>query len=138
MTDRGEPHESAFLPELCDLCGEEISDDTEVYALVPDSSAIHGHDPKLDGKQRLTACSSEHMAALVDAYEQRPFVDAELWAGKIGRAIEAHRARISPEELAEETRLTQAQIELGMLWQELDAQRWHQRFGKYDGPESAG
>ncbi|MGJ5752334.1 hypothetical protein [Streptomyces puniciscabiei] len=59
-------------------------------------------------------------------------------AGKIGRAIETHRGRISPEELAEETRLTQAQIELGMWWQELDAQRWHQRFGKYDGPESAG
>ncbi|WP_244188827.1 hypothetical protein [Streptomyces yokosukanensis] len=89
MTDRGEPDDGAFLPELCDLCGE-ISDDTKVSALVPDSSAIHGHDPKLDGKRRLTVRSSEHMAALIDAYEQRPFVDAELWAGKIGRAIEAH------------------------------------------------
>ncbi|MFB8177618.1 hypothetical protein ACFC8N_16435 [Streptomyces sp. NPDC055966] len=135
MTDRGEPDEGAFLPELCDLCGEEISDDTEVSALVPDSSAIHGHAPKLDGKRRLTACSSEHMAALVEA---RPFVDTELWSGKIGRAIEAHRGRTSPEELAEETGLTHAQIELGMLRQELDAQRWHQRLGKYHGPESAG
>ncbi|MCZ0984771.1 hypothetical protein O1M54_01950 [Streptomyces diastatochromogenes] len=138
MTDRGEPDESEFLPELCDLCGEEISDETEVFALVPDSSVIHVHDPKLDGERRLTACSSEHVAALVEVYKQRPFVDAELWAGKIGRAIEAHRGRISPEELAEETGLTQAQIELGMSWQKLDALRWHQRFGKYDGPESAG
>lgn len=138
VTDGGEPDESAFLPELCDLCGEEISDGTEVSALVPDSSVIHGHDPKLDGKRRLTACSSEHMAALVEVYEQRPFVDAELWAGKIGRVIEAHRGRISPEELAEETGLTQAQIELGMSWQELDARRWSRKFGKGDGPESAG
>lgn len=65
-------------------------------------------------------------------------MDAELWAGKIGRAIAAHGGRISPEELAEETGLTQAQIELGMLWQKPDALHWHQRFGKGDGPESAG
>ncbi|WBO68882.1 hypothetical protein [Streptomyces camelliae] len=120
MADRDEPDEDSFLPELRDLCGEEISDGTEVSALVPDSSVIHGRDPKLDGKRRLTACSGEHVAALVDVYEQRPFVDAKLWAGKIGRAIEAHRGRISPEELAEETGL----IELGMSWQELDARRW--------------
>ncbi|KUN89898.1 hypothetical protein AQJ66_02185 [Streptomyces bungoensis] len=78
------------------------------------------------------------MDALVDVYRQRPFVDAELWAGKIGRAIEAHRGRISPKELAKETGLTQEQIELGESWQSLDALRWHRRFGKADGPESSG
>lgn len=135
VTDGGEPGESQALPELCDLCGEEISGQAEIHALVPDSSVIHGHDPQMDGKRWLTACSCEHMGALADVYEQRPFVEAELWAGKIGRAVEAHRGRISPEELAEATGLTQAQIEDGELWQSLDAQRWHRRFWKADGPE---
>ncbi|WP_411130171.1 hypothetical protein [Streptomyces sp. x-19] len=48
----------------------------------------------------------------------------------------AHGGRISPGELAEEIRLTQAQIELGVLWQKLGALRWHQRFGK-DSPASS-
>ncbi|OLZ64584.1 hypothetical protein AV521_34770 [Streptomyces sp. IMTB 2501] len=105
---------------------------------MPDSSVIHGHDPKLDGKRWLTACSPEHLAALVDVYKERPFVYAELWVGKIGRAVEAHHGRISPEKLAEETGLTQVQIELGELWQELDALRWHRWFGKADGPDPSG
>ncbi|WP_199272891.1 hypothetical protein [Streptomyces broussonetiae] len=138
MTDRGEPGAGAAPPELCDLCGEAISGQAEVHALVPDSSVIHGHDPKLDGKRWLTACSREHLDALVDVYRQRPFVDAELWAGKIGRAIEAHRGRISPEELAKETGLTQEQIELGESWQSQDALRWRRPFEKADGPESSG
>jgi hypothetical protein len=139
VTDNGpEPgDEEEAQPELCDLCGTVVSDSTECYALVPDSSSIHAVDPKFDGKRMIVGCSREHLAELVEQYKQRPFVDAELWAGKIGRAIEAHGGRISPEELAEETGLTEAQIELGVLWQNLGALRWHQRFGKGDGPESA-
>ncbi|MEJ8654723.1 hypothetical protein WKI65_43495 [Streptomyces sp. MS1.AVA.3] len=137
MTDSREPNAGEILPELCDLCGAAITDQSEVYTVVRDSSAIHAHDPKLDGKRWLTACSRDHMAALVDQYKQRPFVDAELWAGKIDRAVEAHGGKISPEVLAEETRLTHSQIELGVLWQNLGALRWHQRFGKGDGPTSA-
>ncbi|MGW3956036.1 hypothetical protein ACWEKM_35185 [Streptomyces sp. NPDC004752] len=103
---------------------------------MPDSSVVHAHDAKFDGKRFITACSREHLAELVEQYKQRPFVDAELWAGKIGRAIEAHGGRISPEELAEETGLTEGEIELGVLWQNLGAHRWHQRFGKGDGPQT--
>jgi hypothetical protein len=41
-------------PELCDLCGVVIRDDSQVYGLVP--------DPGCDGGQRLiTACSQEHL-----------------------------------------------------------------------------
>ncbi|MFF7656772.1 hypothetical protein ACFZCY_44460 [Streptomyces sp. NPDC007983] len=92
-----------------------ISDQSEIYAVVRDSSVIHSHNPRLDGKRWLTAGSREHMAELVEQYEQRPFVDAELWAGKIGRAIEDHGGKISPEVLAEDTGLAQDQIELGVL-----------------------
>ncbi|MGW7527320.1 hypothetical protein [Streptomyces sp. NPDC054783] len=138
MADDGGSGEGEVPPELCGLCGTKISGRTEVHALVPDSSVIHGHDPKKDGTRWLTACSREHLAGLVDVYEQRPFVDAELWAGKIGRAVEARRGRIGPKELAGETGLTQAQIQLGELWHNLDARRWHRKFGKADGPEPPG
>ncbi|AGP56315.1 hypothetical protein [Streptomyces rapamycinicus] len=40
--------------------------------------------------------------------------------------------------VAEETGLTQDQIKLGVLWQNLGALRWLQRFGKGQGPEPAG
>jgi hypothetical protein len=132
--DNGDEEESQ--PELCDLCGAVVSDSSEWYAVVPDSSSIHAVDAKFDGKRMVVGCTQEHLRELVEEYKRRPFVEAELWAGQIGRAIEAHGGRISPEELAEETGLTQDQIELGVLWQNLGALRWHERFGKGDGPES--
>jgi hypothetical protein len=40
--------------ELCDLCGIVITDDSQVYGLVPDAGC--------DGGQRLiTACGEEHL-----------------------------------------------------------------------------
>ncbi|MGW2090277.1 hypothetical protein [Streptomyces sp. NPDC001880] len=139
MTDRGEPDagdEDEALPELCDLCGAVVADNTEWYAVVPDSSVVHAVDPRLDGKRMVVGCSREHLAELVGQYKHRPFIDAELWAGKISRAIEAHGGRISPEELTKEIGLTEAQIDLGMMWQNLGAVRWHQRFGGKMPPES--
>ncbi|MEU8548919.1 hypothetical protein AB0C81_18330 [Streptomyces roseoverticillatus] len=61
-----------------------------------------------------------------------------MWAGKIGLAIEAHPVGISAEDLATETGLSPGQIELGVLWQNIGALRWHHRFGKGDAPEVAG
>jgi len=62
-------------------------------------------------------------------------VDAELWAGNIGRVMDQHFDGISEEDLAAGTGLTPEQIELGVLWQNLD---WHQRFGKGEGPQPEG
>ncbi|MFI0742454.1 hypothetical protein ACH4PU_30910 [Streptomyces sp. NPDC021100] len=121
--------------ELCDLCGAVITDDSELYALVPDSSVIHSEDAKFDGKRFLTACSREHLAELVEQYKQRPFVEEELWAGKIGRAIEQHGGRVSAEELMAETGLDQSQIDRAVQWQNEEALRWRQRFGGGDEPE---
>ncbi|MFD4376817.1 hypothetical protein [Streptomyces sp. NPDC058486] len=139
MTDRGKPDagdEDEALPELCDLCGAVVADSTELYAVVPDSSVVHSVDPRLDGKRMVVGCSREHLAELVERYKHRPFIGAELWAGKFGRAIEAHGGRISPEELGEEAGLTEDQIELGVMWQNLGALRWHQRFGGEGPPQS--
>ncbi|MFB7509759.1 hypothetical protein ACFC0P_41295, partial [Streptomyces broussonetiae] len=103
-----------------------------------DSPSNHAFNPNLDAKRLIVGCPREHLAELVEQDKQRPFVDAELWAGKIYRASEAHGGRISPEELAYETGLAEGQIRLGVLWQNLGAQGWHRWFGKGDGPESAG
>ncbi|MFB7836136.1 hypothetical protein [Streptomyces sp. NPDC056056] len=132
MTD-SEPDavgEDKAQPELCDQCGAVIDDGSELYAVVPDSSVVHARDPMLDGRRMIVACSREHQRDLEEQYRRRPFTDAELWAGKIYRAMDEHPDGMSEEKLAEETGLTPAQIELGALWQNLGALRWHQRFGQ--------
>lgn len=49
---------------------------------------------------------------MVEQYRARPFVEPELWAGKIARAL-AERPGLSPVELAEETGLTPEEVERG-------------------------
>ncbi|MFE4309188.1 hypothetical protein ACFRR6_24425 [Streptomyces sp. NPDC056891] len=132
MTD-SEPDavgEDKAHPELCDQCGAVIDDGSELYAVVRDSAVVHAHDPKLDGRRMIVACSREHQRDLEEQYRRRPFIDAELWAGKIYRAMDEHPDGMSEEKLVEETGLTPAQIELGVLWQNLGALRWHQRSGQ--------
>ncbi|GGX55570.1 hypothetical protein [Streptomyces noursei] len=119
MTD-SEPDDGAedeARPELCDLCGTVVSDSTQWYALVRDSSSIHAVDAQFDGKRMVVGCTKEHLAELVKQYKHRPFVDAELWAGQIARALQKHEGRISEEDLAEGTGLTPDQIEAGATWQ---------------------
>ncbi|MEV7122199.1 winged helix-turn-helix domain-containing protein [Kitasatospora griseola] len=57
-------------------------------------------------------CSREHGRQMVEQYRARPFVEPELWAGKIARAL-AERPGLSPVELAEETGLTPEEVERG-------------------------
>ncbi|POX48956.1 hypothetical protein [Streptomyces sp. Ru72] len=111
-------------PEICDLCGAVVSDSTEWYALVRDSSAIHAVESKYDGKRMLVGCSREHLEDLVEQYKRRPFVDAELWAGKIARVLRRHPEGVSEEDLARESGLTHEQIQRGVMWQNTEAQRW--------------
>ena len=128
--------EDPGLPELCDLCGAVVRDDNELYALVPDSSVTNRADPAHDGTRFLVACTREHLHTLVAQYKARPFTDAELWAGKIGRALGDHPEGLSDEALAQATGLTPAEVELGVLWQNLGALRWHERFGSGEGPDN--
>ncbi|MFJ2875521.1 MULTISPECIES: hypothetical protein [unclassified Streptomyces] len=138
VSGQGDPDdEGEVLPELCDLCGTVIRDGGEWDALVPDSSVIHEVDPQFDGKRWLSACSREHLAELVEQYKHRPFVEAELWAGKIGRAIEQHRGEISEEDLARETGLTPEQIEAGVMWQNVEFLRFKRQQGG-DGSDPSG
>jgi hypothetical protein len=109
--------EGALLPGLCDFCGATISHGSELYALVPDSSAINARDPELDGKRFLTACSRDHLAELQEKYLRKPYVIEELWTGKISRAIQDHPFGLSLKQLAEVTGLSVPQIERAEAWQ---------------------
>ncbi|MGA5285435.1 hypothetical protein ACPCSK_34425 [Streptomyces griseoincarnatus] len=137
MTDSGPDAdgEDEAQPELCDLCGTVVSDGSESYALVKDSSAIHAVDPRFDGARMVVACSPEHLRELVEEYARRPFVEAELWAGKIDRVMLQHPSgAIRYSELLEETGLTPDQLEAGVTWKNEDYLRWREQFGG-DGPE---
>ncbi|MDV5145419.1 hypothetical protein R1T08_14660 [Streptomyces sp. SBC-4] len=101
----------------CDLCGSSIPVGSEIHSLVADSSAVHGHDPSLDGRRILTACSLKHLADLQHNYRQRPFINAELWATKIALALQQHPDGLSTQRLVAETGLNTLQIEHAIAWQ---------------------
>lgn len=71
---------------------------------------------------------------LIEQYKRRLFVDEELWAGKIGRAVEAHPGGISAEVLAQETGLDQVQIERADTWNNVRFMRQRGRRGGGPGP----
>ncbi|MFF3516176.1 hypothetical protein [Streptomyces sp. NPDC002573] len=129
--------ENGTLRDLCDVCGEVVLGRT-FYALVPDSSAVHPVDPRLDGTRLLVGCSRGHLAALVDQYEDQTFMPAELWAGKIARTLRQHPKGISEADLARETGLTRDQVRLGVIWQNTQAQCWleQRRRDEDDGPDT--
>lgn len=85
------------------------------------------------GDERMVVgCTQEHLKELVEQYKRRPFVDAGPWAGKIGRAMQQHPDGIDEEDLARETGLSPEQIELAVLWQNLEFLRWREQFGQGD------
>ncbi|MFF3910321.1 hypothetical protein ACFYZJ_31225 [Streptomyces sp. NPDC001848] len=103
---------------------------------MPNSYAPVSH--QYDGKRMLVGCSREHLEELVEQYKRRPFLDAELWAGKIARVLRRHPEGISEEDLARESGLTHEQIQRGVMWQNTEAQRWleqHSQDGD-DAPDS--
>ncbi|WP_354638800.1 hypothetical protein [Kitasatospora camelliae] len=124
----GEPAEEE-LPELCDQCGSLIDPGEELFALVPDSSALHAWDPDFDGKRVLTACSIDHLAELVDQYRRRPFVVEEQWAGKVCRALEQHGEPLNIDALAHASGLSADQVDRAVDWHNERARRWRKRFG---------
>ncbi|MGW9032222.1 hypothetical protein ACWGQ5_51210 [Streptomyces sp. NPDC055722] len=65
---------------------------------------------------------------LVEQYKRRPFMYAELWAGKITRVLRQHPKGISEEDLAKETGLTPDEIRHGVTWRNAEIQRWREQF----------
>ncbi|MGW6414874.1 hypothetical protein [Streptomyces sp. NPDC055055] len=103
------PDRSGAIVMRCDLCGTSIPLGSEIHALVADSSAVHVHDPLLDGRRIITACSLAHLAELRH--------DAELWAGRIALVLQQHPDGLSTQQLAAATGLTTAQVGRALAWQ---------------------
>ncbi|MFJ9850381.1 hypothetical protein [Streptomyces sp. NPDC101150] len=122
-------------PGLCDLCGEPIPPQSQLFSLVPDSSVTHPSDPGQDGQRLLAACSSEHLAELQQQYRQRPYVNEELWAGKIARALRAHPEGLDEDQLAQATGLNFVQIEHTLSWESECFLRRQTPPGEHDGPD---
>ncbi|MFI6768121.1 hypothetical protein [Streptomyces sp. NPDC050355] len=111
-----EPEATEPASMLCDLCGVQLTPATEVFSLVPDSSAVHPYNADLDGMRRLAACGPDHLGELQQRYRQRPYAKEELWAGKIARALRL-QPDLDEEELAEVTDLNFLQIERSLIWE---------------------
>lgn len=94
-----------------------VDDETALYSLAPDSSKVHPTNPRLDGKRLVVACGAEHLAELHANYAARPWIDEELWAGKIHRALEAAGGELKPDRLSAATGLTDEQLQRAAAWE---------------------
>ncbi|MGG2459319.1 hypothetical protein ACO0M4_05760 [Streptomyces sp. RGM 3693] len=108
----------------CDVCRRVIEDGRQVRGEVPDSSAVYVYDLGFDGRRFVTACSKEHLTVLRERYDRRPFVDEELWVGKIARVLDENHDALRVDRLAEATGLTVPQVERALEWQNARFARW--------------
>ncbi|GAA3825884.1 hypothetical protein [Streptomyces chiangmaiensis] len=113
---KGERHSAASQLELCDLCAAAFPRDEAVRGHVPDSSSAHPTQDWFDGLRLITACSDTHFGVIREAYRRRPFVEEELWAAKIGRALTTGSPVVSLLELACRTGLDEQQIRRAVAW----------------------
>ncbi|MFV0137800.1 hypothetical protein ACLGIH_32195 [Streptomyces sp. HMX87] len=102
--------------ELCDLCGTTFPADRAVTGYVPDSSAAHPTQDRYDGLRLITACSDPHFDAVREGYRHRPFVEEELWAAKLTRALTIGPSALSMEQLGCRTGLDEPQIRRAITW----------------------
>ncbi|MFG3120103.1 hypothetical protein ACGF4C_37830 [Streptomyces sp. NPDC048197] len=102
--------------ELCDLCAATFAESEAVRGYVPDSSSVSSTNDWFDGLRRITACGSEHFAVVKALYTHRPFVQEELWAAKITRALAAGPPVLSVAELACRTGLHEPEIGRAIAW----------------------
>ncbi|MER6067999.1 hypothetical protein ABT187_03880 [Streptomyces sp. NPDC001817] len=102
--------------ESCDGCGRMMElgslyeGDAPLLGTFPDSSACMSSAPANDGKRMVMVCSYTRMDEVAERFRQRPFVEEELWAGKIFRAVEAAGRALDPREPERRTGLAPWQI----------------------------
>ncbi|MEU6476430.1 hypothetical protein ABZ858_05975 [Streptomyces sp. NPDC047017] len=102
--------------ELCDLCARTFPADEAVREYVPDSSAVHPTRDWFDGLRPVTACCEAHLAAVRDRYRLRPFVQEELWAAKIDRALATGTHVLTMVQLGCRTGLHEPEIRRAIAW----------------------
>ncbi|MFI1532924.1 hypothetical protein [Streptomyces anandii] len=102
--------------ELCDLCAVTFPREEAVCGYVPDSSSVHRTNAWFDGLRLITACCEEHFAVVRDRYRGRPFVQEELWAAKIDRALTSGTAVLTLTQLGCRTGLHEPEIRRAIAW----------------------
>ncbi|GAA2281413.1 hypothetical protein GCM10010145_60370 [Streptomyces ruber] len=102
--------------ELCDLCAATFPADEAVREYVPDSSSAHATRDRYDGLRLLTACREEHLEELRETYRRRPFVEEELWAAKITRALTTGPPALTLTQLGCRTGLHAPEIRRAIAW----------------------
>ncbi|WP_217139780.1 hypothetical protein [Streptomyces sp. AC627_RSS907] len=102
--------------ELCDLCARVFPKDESVSGYVPDSSAAHTTNEWFDGLRLITACCDDHFDAIKKDYADRPFVQEELWAAKLTRALTTGPPALSMDQLGCRTGLQEPQIRAAIAW----------------------
>ncbi|MYR56668.1 hypothetical protein GTY54_10630 [Streptomyces sp. SID625] len=112
---RARPPEPVAL-ELCDLCALTFPACEAVRGRVPDSSAVHPTDDWFDGLRLVTACSEAHLDGVRERYRHRPFVQEELWAAKIERALSGGTPVLTMERLGCRTGLHEPEIRRAIAW----------------------
>ncbi len=102
--------------ELCDLCARVFPEAESVTGYVPDSSAAHATNERFDGLRYVVTCSDEHFDVIKDGYAHRPYVEEELWAAKLSRALGSGPPALSMEQLGRRTGLREPQIRAAVAW----------------------
>ncbi|MFB7596836.1 hypothetical protein [Streptomyces sp. NPDC056160] len=102
--------------ELCDLCALAFPADEAVSGYVPDSSAVHPTQDWCDGMRLVTACGEAHFAVVQEQYRHRPFVQEELWAAKIDRALSGGTPVLTLVQLGCRTGLHEPEIRRAIAW----------------------
>ncbi|MET9160840.1 hypothetical protein ABZX56_24175 [Streptomyces parvulus] len=102
--------------ELCDLCARVFPQDESVTGYVPDSSAVQAAQERFDGLRLITACSDGHFDVIKEGYTHRPFVEEELWAGKLTRVLAEGPPALSMDQLGCRTGLQEPQIRAAIAW----------------------
>ncbi|MCO1575164.1 hypothetical protein M8C13_05245 [Crossiella sp. SN42] len=114
--------------ELCDVCARILDPLAEArFAVVPDSSAVRMVSVCADGWRLVVACGEQHLRELIAAYQARPWIPAELWAGRVERAwvTVPVTGRMTVDVLAARTGLSQVQVRAGVwLWRQRLSGRW--------------
>ncbi|MBQ0827021.1 hypothetical protein VM636_28775 [Streptomyces sp. SCSIO 75703] len=102
--------------ELCDLCARVFPEHESLRGYVPDSSAADSGSEWFDGLRLVTACCDEHFDTVKQEYLRRPFVEEELWAAKLTRALTTGPPALSMDQLACRTGLHEPQIRRAIAW----------------------
>ncbi|MGW4527314.1 hypothetical protein [Amycolatopsis sp. NPDC004378] len=101
---------------VCVHCGQKIPVGALRMAVVPDSSMVDFGDPSRHGQRVVSACSDEHLSALIDRAREA-WVAEEWWFGLLWAASSRPDMRDAPlSRVGERARLSARQVDAAVAW----------------------